>query len=177
MKKAIVTLLALTFTVISTSAFAERVPLINQNYLAHRPVPKYVYVQTVDSSYFQYTNGRFGMSGYVPSNFYLAYGPSNGDGARFSDGLGGELTISGYNNVLNKTLSQLYKDAINTYQPSYHVSGTNWFVISYERNGKVYYLKTFLSNKFVKSLSYVYPASNRYHYEAYLSTIERTFRP
>lgn len=177
MKKAVITLLALTFTAISTSAFAERVPLINQNYLAHRPVPKYVYVQTVDSNYFQYTNGRFGMSGYVPSNFYLAYGPSNGDGARFADGQGGSLTISGRHNIFSQTLSQLYHDALEQYQPSYHAAGNNWFVVSYERNGYIYYSKTFVLSRFVKSLSYVYPASNRYHYEAYLPTIERTFRP
>ncbi|WP_298703725.1 hypothetical protein [uncultured Veillonella sp.] len=179
MKKSLLPILALAFvSAMSSSVHAERVALQNQNYQPGRTqfLP-YVYVNTVDANYFQYSNARFGMSSYVPSNFYLAYGPSNGDGARFADGLGGALTISGSHNSNHATVEASYAGAVNYYQPSYKALGDSWYVISYERGGYIYYVKSFVNSQFIKTLQYKYPVSNRYHYEAYLPTIEGSFRP
>lgn len=177
-KRFTTTVLAAVFTLgLATTAFADRVPIPNQSYSPGRGTPKNVYVNTIDSNYFQYYNSRFGVSGYVPSNFYLAYLPANGDGCIFKDGQGGELTISGSHNTMNETVYDAYRRAVRYHNPSYHVAGDNWYVISYEQDGYIYYKKTYINSRYEKTMYYKYPSYNSDHYEAYLPTLVSHFKP
>lgn len=170
-------LLIALMAAVTTSTLAAREALPNQNYRGDQRFDQYVYVQPMTKDYFQYTNSRYGMSVYVPSSFYLAYTPSNHDGAIFKDGLGGSLTLSGSHNINGETLEQSYAEDVARYAPTYKVIGDDWYVISYERNGYIYYAKTFISSRYRNHLVISYPASNRDAYESKIPTIESTMIP
>ncbi|MDY3974023.1 hypothetical protein [uncultured Veillonella sp.] len=172
-KSVLVTLLALS----CTSLVGAREALPNQFYKGDSRFSQYVYVEPINKDYFQYTNNRYGMSVYVPSSFYLAYAPSNHDGAIFKDGLGGELTLSGSHNSNKFSLQQSYEDAVRRYTPAYKASGDDWYVISYERNGIIHYEKHFVSNQLLNSLRISYPVAKRGDYEHKIPLIESTLIP
>ncbi len=55
--------------------------------------------------------------------------------------------------------------------------GTNWFVISWIKNGNIYYEKTFISNQYRNALAIFYPAEEKADFDVMLSTIEASFVP
>ncbi len=156
---------------------AAREGLINQFYYRNSANLKYVYVETLPGTgFFRYDNSRFYMSAWVPADFYLAYGPMNGDGAIFEDGLGGQVSITGIHNALNATVESEYSRDKTQHNLAYSASGDNWYVVSYKEKGIIYYKKEFVGSKYINTMIFSYPAKRAGHYNPLVSKVEETFK-
>lgn len=95
-----------------------------------------------------YRNARFGYSICYPGKLLIAQRESeNGDGRKFFAKDGAELAVWAGHNVLENTVAQQMQDTISGVQQdggivTYKVIKENWFVISGEVNGLIYYQKT-----------------------------------
>ena len=154
---------------------AERIGWVNHN---SRSGNSYVYVETTDNpKYVEYTNGRYGFTAYVPVLLNRAGMPTNGDGCSFDDGGNAKLTVSGSHNF-NDTAYSRYQERLrqHPYAP-YHDYGDEWYVISWESDGVIYYEKGFVSDEYVNTLRYAYRKNLRAVYEPFIETLEANFVP
>jgi hypothetical protein len=95
-----------------------------------------------------YQNARFGYSICYPGKLLIPQRESeNGDGRKFLAKDGAELAVWGAYNVLDNTVAQQMQDSISGVQQdggtvTYKTVKEDWFVISGELSGKIYYQKT-----------------------------------
>jgi hypothetical protein len=117
-----------------------------------------------------YRNARFGYSLCYPGKLLIPQRESeNGDGRKFLAKDGSELAAWGAYNVMDNTVAQQMQDAISGVQKdggtvTYQVAKGDWFVISGELGGKVYYQKTLRHEDQFASfrLTYSRDAAGRY---------------
>lgn len=97
------------------------------------------------ANYNTYGNARFGYSISYPSNLLTPQGEAdNGDGQKFT-GDGATMLIFGSNLLLHETLLKEYNAVIaerGTKNVTYKIIGKNFFAISGQANGKIFYQKT-----------------------------------
>jgi len=187
--KQILIILVFMLSYSSTSiSFAESIQLPNQYYIEHQSTAfsqDIVLHETSSSGYYQYINGRYAFSVFIPKNLSLAYLPSNDDGCRFSS-IDGTVTLTAsgghiaYNssNALDDYFALRIK-AIGISNTEFIDHGDNWFVISWKKDGKIYYQKTFISNRYKcdNTIEISYPIDKKINYNEIVEIIERNFIP
>ena len=141
--------------------------------------------QTKDDKYWalskSYCNARFGFCVRYPASLLMDKPPVNGDGRRFDNGNGLEMTASGINNVLDDTLQSEMRSASDDFgQITYEAKGKNWFVLSGLKKGAtdtIIYLKTFIGRGSVNHLEITYPVAQKEVYRTVVGNIARSFKP
>ena len=107
--------------------------------------------------------------------------PTNGDGARFYNE---EFEITAYashTNVINdgETIEMYFEDDLKsiTEEIAYQRITEDWYVISYEENGKIIYKKFYFNDQVGTTFIISYPASKQEKYGPITSHIADTFVP
>ena len=135
-------------------------------------------------TYGRYHNQRFGYSISYPKDILYPQGESgNGDGQKFlSKNADATLLVYASHNALDKSISQLYKEAITndaTSKPrktvTYKVLKKNWFVVSGFIAGNIFYEKTVLTSYGYKSFYIEYPESQKTSYDPIVKTVAASF--
>lgn len=130
--------------------------------------------------YLKYGNARFGYFIDYPSSFIKGEAPVNNDGRTFTSPDGSaQLSVYGSNNVLNETPESLYKSLLNeTKGPiAYKVLRKNWFVVSWKKNGKITYQKSFVGRGSVNTFIFAYPKTQARHFASITAHLEASFIP
>lgn len=124
-----------------------------------------------------YCNPRFGQCADVPPNFQSDPPPENGDGLIFRHSDGMSIIVSAMYNVLSATVSLEMKELLQDKRsPSYQASGHNWFAISGEQDGKIYYIRKIVTPDIVASLWIEYPVQQRAAYDPLIARISKSFK-
>jgi hypothetical protein len=104
-------------------------------------------VTPIPMEYGSYTNPRFGFSIAYPKSFTAQRTPENGDGIEYTS-KDGSATLKAYggNTPPGSTTKSIYESALQdiAVQPAYSRLATSWFVLSWQREGKIYYQKVFV---------------------------------
>lgn len=125
-------------------------------------------------SFKSYYNSRFNYEIRYPSFFDKIEYPSNGDGCQLMRDEQTYLSVSGINNVLDKTLEEEYnKCKINSV---YSRMKDDWFVVSgYTDDGRIYYKKTVLRNgAFLTAILY-HPIEEKEYFSSIIPKIFTDF--
>lgn len=158
----------------------QRIELVNTN----QKMPGttvYVYESQIPG-YVQFINGRYGYSVDFPKDFTVAFLPANSDGARFAlpDGTA-ELSVWGGHTVgwtLEKYFLRKQQDVQSMGgEIGYCSKGDEWFVVTWKRDGKIYYQKGFVTDKYQNGFIISYSEAQKDEYDEIVSNIERTFIP
>ena len=135
-------------------------------------------VVTSGGGYKNYTNARFGYSISYPADFEVAVDPANGDGMRFaSPDKQAVLSVYG-GNLLNRTASDLFETSKKSINGAlgYNVLESDWFVLTWKENGKLYYKKELVGSKAHNGFTFSFPESMRGQYEPVVEELERSFK-
>lgn len=129
-------------------------------------------------SYKQYSNARFGFGIEYPGDFTVKTDPANGDGLVLQSGDGkSEITISGSNNVLNKTAKSEYDTLISKHSDApYKKQQDNWFVVSWVEGDSIVYEKVVVGKGSVNTLLLKYPTSQKDYFNSIVSHLVDTFK-
>ncbi|GAA0069618.1 hypothetical protein UT300003_11410 [Clostridium sardiniense] len=125
-----------------------------------------------------YKNERYGFSINYPS-FLVEYKPStNNDGVLFKNKDGTEeLIVFGYNNIENKSLKETYDEEVSLINDiKYRSMGDNWYVISWEEDGSIYYKKVVAGKRSTNIFSYKYPSNKKKLYDLIIEEGIRSFK-
>ncbi|MBQ6728890.1 MAG: DUF805 domain-containing protein [Bacteroidales bacterium] len=126
--------------------------------------------------YDDYYNPRFDFSVSYPTFFVRKYEAANQDGCEFAFGNNYSMRVYGMNNVLEKTIKELFKDSIKS-TDTYSTSKDNWFVVSgVNEQGNIYYRKTILENNVEYVVELVYPRAHKTEYEAVVKKVISSFQ-
>ena len=132
-----------------------------------------------------YHNERFGFSLSYPADIFKADRASEaGDGQVFVASNGdARLLVGALPNTDGHTPAS-YQDFIarqsyRDYQVDYRPRGGNWFVLSGEGRGKIFYEKVMFTcaGRLLNSFALIYPAASRQIFDPIVERIEDTFRP
>lgn len=127
-------------------------------------------------SYDDYYNPRFDFSVSYPTFFVRKYEAANQDGCEFAFGNNYSMRVYGMNNVLEKTIKELFKDSKKS-TDTYSTSKDNWFVVSgVNEQGNIYYRKTILENNVEYVVELVYPRAHKTEYEAVVKKVISSFQ-
>lgn len=130
-------------------------------------------------SYLTYYNERYGFSTKYPANFIPGPLPTNGDGRSFysPDGLE-EITVFGSNYTF-QTIDDAVKFEIENIgvDLSYKYIHDNWFVISYIKDGYIYYVKEYVGKGSTNTLLIRYPISLKEKYSRLIPILVSSFKP
>ncbi|KAF1084160.1 Serine/threonine-protein kinase F [Sporotomaculum syntrophicum] len=130
--------------------------------------------------YQKYRNERFGYAIDYPRDFTAGVSPENGDGRVFSSpGEEAKLVVYGANVLQNESLADIYQVAKKYAggKIAYQQMGNNWFVLSWEKDDIIYYLKTFAGRGSANSFIFTYPEAEKQYYDQITVHLESTFRP
>jgi len=138
---------------------------------------------TNQTTYQIYRNDRYGFLMEYPSDFVAQTPPVNGDGLKFDSKDGrAELIGSGINNVgspepepINTYIGYTLDDAQGGTIKYQHIEKT-WFVISWEKDGIIYYNKTFWGTGSTNAMNFRYPADQADFYNSICADISNTFQ-
>jgi hypothetical protein len=125
-----------------------------------------------------YGNSRFGYSVEYPSELLVPQGEApNGDGQIFSNDES-EMRVFGTNLLLNETLEAEFKSLLKEKKGvKYKVLKTDFFVLSGEDKGRIYYQKTMRGgNEDFLTFMIEYPADKRDVYDRAVTKIVKTFK-
>lgn len=128
--------------------------------------------------YKTYKNERFGFSINYPDFLVEDIPPTNDDGLLFKsiDGTE-ELVVFGYNNIENKGLKETYDEEIILINDiKYKSIGDNWYVISWEEDGSIYYKKVVVGEKSTNVFSYKYPSNKKNFFDEIIKEGIRSFK-
>ncbi|MGE7603092.1 hypothetical protein ACQKL5_11360 [Peribacillus sp. NPDC097675] len=132
-------------------------------------------------SYQLYENGRYGFSMYYPKGLRMDPPPTNGDGARFFNDQFEITAYASHTNVINdeETIEMYYENDLNsiTEEIAYQRITEDWYVLSYEENGKIIYKKFYFNDQVGTTFVISYPASEQEKYGPITSHIAETFTP
>jgi hypothetical protein len=133
----------------------------------------------------EYRNERFGLNLLYPADVFTADRAAEaGDGQLFQSRIGeGQLLVgalvndSGYSPASYQ--SYIAGKSYGQYQVDYKPLGPNWFVLSGEGNGRIFYEKVIFScgGRLINSFAVVYSAADRAAFDRILERIEKSFRP
>lgn len=136
----------------------------------------------------QYRNARFGFTMNYPSNFVLDPDsiPEGGDSARFwTSDRRATAVVTGIRNGLGQSLPDLLEEATKDVTENSHGTITytrsrdNWFVISGFIGERIFYRRSFLSDRsrVIGSLWIEFPRTMRPCFEDAVSMMSLSFRP
>lgn len=126
--------------------------------------------------YEDYYNSRFDFSVLYPSFFKRKYEAANQDGCEFEYGNNYSMRVYGMNNVLEKTIKELFKDSKKS-TDTYSTSKDNWFVVSgVNEQGNIYYRKTILDNDVEYVVELVYPQTKKTEYDVVVKKVIGSFQ-
>lgn len=174
MKKVIMIVIALLFSLSVSYAEEVNIPAIREGQFVHARL------YTTDSEYFyQYNNGRFSFHTYVPACVTSALLPTNSDGATFisyEDSI--SFTASGGYNAPNTDTEWYYDSAVSSAGLSsvtYSDWGYGWYVVSGVKDGYVYYIKGLVGNSKHSSIRFKYPYAQKEQYDWMIPVLESNF--
>ena len=131
-----------------------------------------------DIDYQRYRNDRFDYSVLYPQDILMPEGePTNEDGQVFRSEDGNiVLRVYGTHNAGEETLAQRYEQAQTGRSVTYRTIETDdFFVVSGNDDGDVFYQKTLLENGVFKTLELRYPQAQRREFDAIARTIADSF--
>ncbi len=128
--------------------------------------------------YKTYKNERYGFSINYSDFLEEDIPPTNGDGLLFKNKDGTEeLIVFGYNNIENKGLKETYDEEVSLINNiKYKSMGDNWYVISWEEDGNIYYKKIVVGEKSTNVFSYKYPSNKKELYDEIIEEGIRSFK-
>jgi hypothetical protein len=135
--------------------------------------------ETVKATYEKYANGRYGFSLDYPVFLTPGVEPDNGDGLKFTSNDGNsELVCYGGYNINEDTVSSLYNEYINKHTDiTYKTKGKNWFVLSWNEGGKIFYQKVFVGKSMMKTFYISYPMEKDEYFTPIVGHISSSFKP
>ena len=129
-------------------------------------------------NYYKYVNGRYLFSIDFPTDLSVALEASNLSGANFSSpDRQVKVTVSGSQNSTQTTNSEEYNRALKGKDVAYSATGTDWHTVSWKENGKIFYMKTFVSLQYLTGFLFEYPENQKYNYEPIVGNLDKTFNP
>jgi len=137
------------------------------------------------ASWQPYRNERFGLSLSYPADvFQIERTSEAGDGVVFvARGVDARLLVGALPNSDRQTPASyqefIARRSYADYQIHYRPRGSNWFVLSGEGNGKIFYEKVMFScgGRLINSFALMYPADQRHIFDPIVERVEDTFRP
>lgn len=139
--------------------------------------------QQIKDEFIEYCNDRFGFCLNYPSDFIPQPEPQNGDGRTFLSE-DGQVKILTWGNLYDSEFNSLetaYEYAIDTSKGQVvecQVRKNNFFVVSGEEEGAVFYQKTIQKQEFGDILSFYirYPKEESERFDAYCEKIFKEFK-
>lgn len=126
----------------------------------------------------EHGNGRFGYRFSLPSSFALTQEPTNGAGGEYTDASRDMVVVVwGSNNVLGDTAASNLEKKRAGKNVHYEYAEDNWYVISYEEGGMVYYFKEYVGTGSECGIELKYPVENKPVCDPVLERIVLTFEP
>jgi hypothetical protein len=146
------------------------------------PGSHFIRVYTIDNpNYYKYINGRYAYSLSIPASFSIVFQPDNSDGCSFSlPDKSSKLSVYGSHNTSSDTIDSVFTrdiSHIGVNSTKFIDHGDNWFVISWIKNDKIFYRKTFVSNEYINTMELSYPITQKDAFNDIVSTIEESFIP
>jgi hypothetical protein len=135
-------------------------------------------------SWVELRNERFGFRLTYPTSLFQPHRRSQaGDGIvlESTDGAA-RLLVGAFANDARYSLSAyqsyLARQSYGSFPVTYAPRGRSWFVLSGERNGKIFYEKVTFScgNGVITSFAMTYPAAQRHRFDAVVERIEDSFQ-
>jgi hypothetical protein len=133
----------------------------------------------------EYRNERFGLNLLYPADVFTADRAAEaGDGQLFQskDGegrllVGALINDPGFSPATYQ--SYIARKSYAQYQVDYRPLGQNWFVLSGEGNGRIFYEKVIFScgGRLINSFALVYSTADRVAFDRILERMEKSFRP
>lgn len=136
-------------------------------------------------SWAEYRNERYGLSLRYPADIFVAERAAEaGDGQAFvAKDADARLLVGALRNESGYTPAA-YRDYIAQssyaeYQVDYRRLGGNWFALSGEGNGRIFYEKVMFTcgGRLINSFAMLYPSDQRHIFDPIVERIEDTFRP
>ena len=133
----------------------------------------------------EYRNERFGLNLHYPADvFTLDRAAEAGDGQLFVSQIGdARLLVGGFINESGFSPASyqgyLTRKSYGQYQIDYRPTGPNWFVLSGEGNGQIFYEKVMFScaGRLINSFALIYSANDRQAFDRIVERMEKSFRP
>jgi hypothetical protein len=133
----------------------------------------------------EYRNERFGLDLSYPADVFAPDRTTEaGDGQLFVSQMGearllvgGLINASGFSPASYQ--SYLTRKSYSQYQIDYRPLGPNWFVLSGEGNGRIFYEKVMFScgGRLINSFALVYSINDREAFDRIVARMEKSFRP
>jgi hypothetical protein len=128
--------------------------------------PEDVQMRQIDPhNWKSYTNVRFQYHICYPADLLVPQGePDNSDGQKFLAHDGAQLIVYGSNNALNESLKEMLASTASRLtgasgKVTYKALKRNWFVVSGENEGTIFYSKVLYSHGQFKSFELTYDRS------------------
>jgi hypothetical protein len=142
-------------------------------------------VSLAASGWAEYRNERYGFSIQYPADTFVVERTSEAGDGRVYVALEGNarLLVGALVNNQNYTPASyqdfIAKDSYSQYQISYRRHGSNWFALSGEGDGKIFYEKVMFTcgGRLINSFAMIYPADKRQTFDPMLERIEDSFSP
>ena len=132
-----------------------------------------------------YRNERFGFSLSYPSAIFVVERTAEaGDGQVFSAPgsdarllVGALINEAGYNAA--RYQEYIAQQSYGQFTIGYRRLGTNWFVLSGERENQTFYEKVMFTcgGRLINSFALIYPTDKRHIFDPIVERVEDTFRP
>lgn len=164
-----------------TRAAVVDLPDTNRITLSINPNAVVRVYETNDTNYYQYINERFAFTIKIPSSFSTAMQAGNNGSACFgTPDKQAELSAWGSHNFSRQTLIQAYQERIQQLGSdsiAYQSYGGDWYVLSWVKDGKIYYEKEFVSYEYLNVFTLSYPREMSEQFNDITATIEQSFIP
>ncbi|KMY48740.1 hypothetical protein [Peribacillus loiseleuriae] len=168
-----------------TVALTTNEPVLQQNETGNNEVKsnskKNKKKKTETFKYRSYENDRFGFSMQYPEGLKMDTPPTNGDGASFYNAEFEVTAYGGHTNTVNEgeSIETYYQEEINSIpgQIAYQKFTDDWYVVSYEENGQIFYNQFFFGQEIFNKFSISYPANRQDQYGPVTTYIAKTFAP
>lgn len=110
----------------------------------------------------EYVNTRYAYSIQAPSDFVWFDESDNGDGRQFSSGDDDDIAISvwGSYNADDDTPSSAMQQYLSEHDVSYHALGSGSFVVTWEEDGTVTYIRELVDDHTIRAVQITYPTSS-----------------
>ena len=138
----------------------------------------------------KYCNARFGFCVYHPASVgwrdqqgvwhagNQGAEPENGDGSKFDNGNGLEMTVSGINNTDHGTVQSEMREARKEFDKvTYRAHGKNWFIMKGQKADVIIFLKTYVGRGSVNHLRIEVPVPQKDNYSQVVMNIAGSFSP
>ena len=110
----------------------------------------------------EYVNARYAYSIQAPSDFVWFDESDNGDGRQFSSDDDDDIAIAvwGSHNADGDTPSSAMQQYLSQHDVSYHALGSASFVVTWEEDGTVTYIRELVDGSTIRAVQITYPTSS-----------------